>query len=80
MGGRKKIRPITTYTWALLCALSIFTLPLKAEQNDTCVVKKVIIHGLDDAKNSIVIVSDIRKMNTVHLDEKAHPFCEKVLR
>ncbi len=50
MGGRKKIRPITTYTWALLCALSIFTLPLKAEQNDTCVVKKVIIHGLDDAK------------------------------
>ena len=36
--------------------------------------------GLDDAKNSIVIVSDIRKMNTVPLDEKAHPFCEKVLR
>lgn len=34
--------------------------------------------GLDDAKNSIVIVSDIRKMNTVSLDEKAHPFCEKV--
>ena len=34
--------------------------------------------GLDDAKNSIVIVSDIRKMNTVALDEKAHPFCEKV--
>ena len=34
--------------------------------------------GLDDAKNSIVIVSDIRKMNTVPLDEKAHPFCEKV--
>ena len=33
----------------------------------------------DDAKNSIVIVSDIRKMNTVSLDEKAHPFCEKVL-
>ncbi|MGJ0340550.1 Gfo/Idh/MocA family oxidoreductase [Aliarcobacter cryaerophilus] len=36
--------------------------------------------GLDDAKNSIVIVSDIRKMNTAVLDEKAHPFCEKVLR
>nr|WP_151029367.1 Gfo/Idh/MocA family oxidoreductase [Aliarcobacter cibarius] len=35
--------------------------------------------GLDDAKNSIVIVSDIRKMNTVTLDEKAHPFCKKVL-
>ncbi|WP_410198448.1 Gfo/Idh/MocA family oxidoreductase [Aliarcobacter butzleri] len=35
--------------------------------------------GLDDAKNSIVIVSDIRKMNTVVLDEKAHPFCKKVL-
>lgn len=35
--------------------------------------------GLDDAKNSIVIVSDIRKMNTVALDEKAHPFCKKVL-
>ena len=34
--------------------------------------------GLDDAKNSIVIVSDIRKMNTVSLDEKAHPFCELV--
>ena len=34
--------------------------------------------GLDDAKNSIVIVSDIRKMSTVTLDEKAHPFCEKV--
>lgn len=34
--------------------------------------------GLDDAKNSIVIVSDIRKMSTVPLDEKAHPFCEKV--
>ena len=30
-------------------------------------------------KNSIVIVSDIRKMNTVSLDEKAHPFCKKVL-
>ena len=29
-------------------------------------------------QNSIVIVSDIRKMNTVPLDEKAHPFCEKV--
>ena len=36
--------------------------------------------GLDDAKNSIVIVSDIRKMSTVTLDEKAHPFCKKVLR
>ena len=35
--------------------------------------------GLDDAKNSIVIVSDIRKMNTVPLDEKAHPFCVKVV-
>lgn len=35
--------------------------------------------GLDDARNSIVIVSDIRKMNTVSLDEKAHPFCKKVL-
>lgn len=35
--------------------------------------------GLDDAKNSILIVSDIRKMNTVPLDEKAHPFCKKVL-
>lgn len=35
--------------------------------------------GLDDAKNSIVIVSDIRKMSTVTLDEKAHPFCFKVL-
>ncbi len=35
--------------------------------------------GLDDAKNSINIVSDIRKMNTVTLDEKAHPFCKKVL-
>ena len=35
--------------------------------------------GLDDAKNSIVIVSDIRKMSTVTLDEKAHPFCKKVL-
>jgi UDP-N-acetyl-2-amino-2-deoxyglucuronate dehydrogenase len=35
--------------------------------------------GLDDAKNSIVIVSDIRKMNTISLDEKAHPFCKKVL-
>ncbi|PRN01341.1 Gfo/Idh/MocA family oxidoreductase [Aliarcobacter cryaerophilus] len=34
--------------------------------------------GLDDAKNSIVIVSDIRKMNIVPLDEKAHPFCELV--
>ena len=35
--------------------------------------------GLDDAKNSIVIVSDIRKMNAVPLDEKAHPFCVKVV-
>src|SRR5574344_1184275 len=35
--------------------------------------------GLDDAKNSIVIVSDIRKMNAVPLDEKAHLFCKKVL-
>ena len=35
--------------------------------------------GLDDARNSIVIVSDIRKMNTISLDEKAHPFCKKVL-
>lgn len=35
--------------------------------------------GLDDAKNSIVIVSDIRKMQTASLDEKAHPFCKKVL-
>ncbi|MCT7548156.1 Gfo/Idh/MocA family oxidoreductase [Aliarcobacter butzleri] len=35
--------------------------------------------GLDDAKNSIVIVSDIRKMNTVALDEMAHPFCKKIL-
>lgn len=35
--------------------------------------------GLDDAKNSIVIVSDIRKMSTVPLDEKAHLFCKKVL-
>ncbi|RXI25329.1 Gfo/Idh/MocA family oxidoreductase [Aliarcobacter trophiarum] len=35
--------------------------------------------GLDDAKNSIVIVSDIRKMKTIPLDEKAHPFCKKVL-
>lgn len=35
--------------------------------------------GLDDAKNSINIVSDIRKMQVVSLDEKSHPFCKKVL-
>ncbi|QKF58945.1 Gfo/Idh/MocA family oxidoreductase [Aliarcobacter lanthieri] len=35
--------------------------------------------GLDDARNSIVIVSDIRKMQTANLDEKSHPFCKKVL-
>lgn len=50
MGGRKKIRPIIPRAWVLLLALPMLALPLKAEQNDTCVVKKVIIHGLDDAK------------------------------
>ncbi|WP_418180381.1 Gfo/Idh/MocA family oxidoreductase [Aliarcobacter lanthieri] len=35
--------------------------------------------GLDAAKNSITIVSDIRKMQIVALDEKAHPFCKKIL-
>ena len=35
--------------------------------------------GLDEAKNSIIIVSDIRKMQIVDLDEKAHPFCKKIL-
>ncbi|MFA7070706.1 MAG: Gfo/Idh/MocA family oxidoreductase [Sulfurimonas sp.] len=35
--------------------------------------------GLEEARSSINIVSDIRKMQTMALDEKAHPFCKKVL-
>jgi len=35
--------------------------------------------GLDDARNSIEIVSDIRKLKVVELDDKSHPFCKKVL-
>jgi len=35
--------------------------------------------GLDDARNSIEIVSDIRKLKVIELDDKSHPFCKKVL-
>jgi len=35
--------------------------------------------GLDDARNSIEIVSDIRRLKVVKLDNKSHPFCKKVL-
>jgi len=35
--------------------------------------------GLDDARNSIKIVSDIRKLKVIELDDKSHPFCKKVL-
>jgi UDP-N-acetyl-2-amino-2-deoxyglucuronate dehydrogenase len=34
--------------------------------------------GLDDAKNSIVIVSDIRKATPIGLKGSYHPFCKKV--
>jgi UDP-N-acetyl-2-amino-2-deoxyglucuronate dehydrogenase len=35
--------------------------------------------GLDDARNSINIVSQIRKLNAVGLNGEYHPFCKKVL-
>jgi len=35
--------------------------------------------GLDDAMNSINIVSQIRKMTPLGINENAHPFCYKVL-
>ena len=35
--------------------------------------------GLEEARSSINIVSDIRKMQTMALDEKAHLFCELVV-
>jgi UDP-N-acetyl-2-amino-2-deoxyglucuronate dehydrogenase len=34
--------------------------------------------GLDDAKNSIVIVSDIRNATPIGLKGDYHPFCKKV--
>jgi UDP-N-acetyl-2-amino-2-deoxyglucuronate dehydrogenase len=34
--------------------------------------------GLSEARNSINIVSNIRSLSPVSLDEKAHPFCHKV--
>jgi UDP-N-acetyl-2-amino-2-deoxyglucuronate dehydrogenase len=34
--------------------------------------------GLQEAKNSINIVSNIRSLEPTKLDEKAHPFCEKI--
>jgi UDP-N-acetyl-2-amino-2-deoxyglucuronate dehydrogenase len=35
--------------------------------------------GLDDAMNSINIVSQIRKMNPLGITPNSHPFCQKVL-
>lgn len=35
--------------------------------------------GLEDARNSINIVSEIRKINAIGLDGNYHPFCKKVL-
>jgi len=35
--------------------------------------------GLEDARNSINIVSLIRKLSTVELSKESHPFCKKVL-
>ncbi len=35
--------------------------------------------GLEEARNSINIVSNIRSLTPVSLDEKAHPFCSKVI-
>jgi len=35
--------------------------------------------GLDEARNSINIVSEIRKMNPIGLEGDYHPFCEKAL-
>ncbi len=35
--------------------------------------------GLDDARNSINIVSQIRKLNAIGLNGEYHPFCKKVL-
>ena len=35
--------------------------------------------GLEEARNSINIVSEIRKLQPVGLTEQSHPFCKKVL-
>lgn len=35
--------------------------------------------GLEEARNSINIVSNIRSLSPVPLDEQAHPFCSKVI-